>query len=447
MGPGVAGLRRALRIAGKAIVLPFAAPWLLVVALAERGASARRRRSGAKPRLAYGPVPIIAIKYMSRAMRAAGYETTTFVDDLYAINDRADFDRHRDELFGRSFGGRLASWLVGDYVAFAWMLRRHDVFHFFFDGGFLRHTPMRFAELRLLRLAGKRVVVMPYGSDVAIPSRIHSSEWRDSFLADYPRTAVDEPRRIRWVDELTRHANYIVACVVHFETLTRWDLLTIHYYPIDTDAWAPRFDDSGNDGRNGPVTVVHAPNHRAINRSAAVIEAVEALRTEGLQVELRLLEKVPNTVVHAEVERADILVEQLILGYGLAAIEGMSLGRPVVGNLSDERYFGDAFRRETRFGDCPIVSATPETIRDELRRLVVDPELRRRIGAAGRAYVLREHSYEAMAALWDAIYRRVWHGERVDPAALLRPDGAAPASARRTPTAEAPAAALRPAER
>jgi hypothetical protein len=52
-----------------------------------------------------------------------------------------------------------------------------------------------------------------------------------------------------------------------------------------------------------------------------------------------------------------------------------------------------------------------------------------------------------MARLWDAIYRRVWHGEHVDPARLLRPEGRPPASAQRTPTVEAPSAVLRPAER
>src|SRR5919108_310853 len=171
----------------------------------------------------------------------------------------------------------------------------------------------------------------------------------------------------------------------------------------------------------GPVTIVHAPNHRAINRSAAVIEACETLRTEGLQVELRLLERVPNARIREEVERADILCEQLILGYGLAAIEGMSLARPVVGNLSDERYFGPMMRRATRIADCPIVSATPETLREVLHGLVTDPALRRRIGEAGRAHVLREHSYPAMARLWSAIYRRVWHGEAVDPSLLVRP--------------------------
>src|SRR5919108_1585076 len=418
---GIARLRRLGRVALKAAVLPGIVPWIVAAALVERGESAARRRAGEKPRLAYGPVPIIAIKYMSRAMRAEGYDTLTFVDDLYPINAREDFDRHRDTFFGRGWTARLLDRLVGDYAIFAWMLGRADVFHVFFDGGFLRRTPLRFWEIQLLHLAAKRVIAMPYGSDVAIPSRIHSSEWRDSILADYPSTGADEPRRIRWVDYMSDHADYVVGCVVHWETLTRWDLLPIHYYPIDTDAWQSRTPDSGHDGRNGPVTIVHAPNHRAINRSAAVIEACETLRTEGLQVELRLLERVPNARIREEVERADILCEQLILGYGLAAIEGMSLARPVVGNLSDERYFGPMMRRATRIADCPIVSATPETLREVLHGLVTDPALRRRIGEAGRAHVLREHSYPAMARLWSAIYRRVWHGEAVDPSLLVRP--------------------------
>ena len=40
----------------------------------------------------YGPVPILSFKYMSRAMRQAGYEATTVVHDLYAIHARDDFD-------------------------------------------------------------------------------------------------------------------------------------------------------------------------------------------------------------------------------------------------------------------------------------------------------------------------------------------------------------------
>ena len=423
MESAVRGVRRFASLAARAIRAALAPPallWIALVALSVRGDSRRRRRARRLPRLVYGPVPIIGIKYMSLAMRRAGYETRTLVQELYAIHRATDFDRFTDTFFGHGFWARAFSRVAGDYLIFAWLLRRHDVFHSFFDGGFLRRTPLRHLEARLLHLAGKRLVALPYGSDVAVPSRIASDAWRDGLVRDYPYLAEDEGTRERWIDYFSRGADYIVGCLVHFETLRRWDLLTLHYYPIDTDEWSPRGADRGFDGRNGPVTVAHAPNHRALKGTDALIRACDELRDEGLQVELRLLERVPNTEVRDAIAGAEILVEQLHLGYGLTAMEGMSLGTPVVSNLTDDRYYA-RFRAETRLAACPIVGATPDTVRDELRRLVVDPDLRRRLGEESRAYVIREHSYEAMAELWAAIYRRVWLGDALDPAQLLAP--------------------------
>jgi glycosyltransferase involved in cell wall biosynthesis len=417
-------VRRLLGTAARTIRAALAPPaliWIAIVAVSVRADSRRRRKSRTLPRLVYGPVPIIGIKYMSLAMRRAGYETLTLVQELYAIHQPTDFDRYTDSFFGRGILGRPFARVVGDYLIFAWLLRRYDVFHCFFDGGFLRRTPLRRFEAQLLHLAGKKLVALPYGSDVAVPSRIASLEWRHGLLRNYPYLGQDEATRETWIDYYSRHADYVVACLVHFETLPRWDLLTIHYYPIDTDEWAPTIGDAGHDGRDGPVTVVHAPNHRALKGTEALIRACDELRAEGLKVELKLLERVPNAEVRAVVASADILAEQLILGYALTAMEGMSLGKPVVSNLSDERYYG-LFLQQTRLATCPIVSATPDSVRDALRRLVVDPELRRRLGVDARRYVLREHSYAAMAELWSAIYRRVWFGEDVEPADLLTPE-------------------------
>jgi len=53
--------------------LPIGAALVVIAALSARAASERRRRGGLGPRLVYGPVPIISIKYMSGAMRSAGY--------------------------------------------------------------------------------------------------------------------------------------------------------------------------------------------------------------------------------------------------------------------------------------------------------------------------------------------------------------------------------------
>lgn len=403
--------------------LPFAAVWLLGTALLVRGDTWMRRRRGDRPRLVYGPIPIISIKYLSEAMRRVGYESLTLVHEVFAINAPDDFDLHI-ESFMRGAGpprlpSRLRGGIAGDYAAFAWLLRHYDIFHFFFDGGFLRRTPLRHLEIQLLHLAGKKVIVMPYGSDVALPSHTQSSAWRIGLLADYPKLARGEGRRRRWIDYFSANADYVIGCLVHFETLPRWDLLTIHYYPIDTDEWAATGEPSVNDGRSGPVVVLHAPNHRALKGTDALIRACEELRQEGHQVTLRLLERVPNSTVRTEMQRADIVAEQFILGYGLTAMEGMSVGKPVISNLTDERYYR-MFRDQTRLAQSPIVSCTQDELRDALRRLITDPELRSTLGAAGRRYVLREHSYPAMAQLWDAIYRRVWGGEAVDPAELLR---------------------------
>jgi glycosyltransferase involved in cell wall biosynthesis len=409
---------RAARKIGRWARTPFGAAFLIAAALVTRPGSRRRRMSGQRPRLVYGPVPIISIKYMSGAMRALGYETLTLVDERYHIHGPTDFDADTATYLTDSIRWRILGRMLGGYAVLARLLHQYDVFHFFFDGGYLRRTPLRWLEVPLLHLAGKLVVAMPYGSDVAVPSRIRSFEWRNGLMRNYAAVARDEARRVRAIDHLAQRADYVVAGLVHLETLPRWDLLTILYYPIDTDAWRSDRPDAGHDGRTGPVRIVHAPNHRAMKGTEFLVRACDELAREGLAVELHLLEGIPNASVREEMERADIVAEQFLLGYAMTAMEAMSLSKPVLSNLSVPGYY-EVFHHQTRFGDCPIVSATSETLTDELRRLIVDPDLRRRIGRASREYILREHSYEAMGRLWTAIYARIWAGESTDPADLL----------------------------
>jgi len=419
------------RLALDVVRLPVAAIALACLAAFAVVLRIRGRRpatdAARRPRLVFGPTPILSFTYLSRALRTVGYETTTLVDARYRIHGPDDFDLDRDRFFaGRPLRGpaRWLDRLVGDYVVFAWVMRRFGIVHTFFDGGFLRHTPLRFREAQLLHLAGRRLIVMPYGSDVAVPSRIASDAWRRGLARNYPHLAAAEPATIRQIEYFSRHADFIVGCIVHVETLARWDLLPIHYYPIDTDLWAADRPPTDRDGRNGAVTIVHAPNHRAMKGTEFVIAACGQLRAEGLQAELRLLEGMTNAEVRRAMAEADIVVEQLLLGYGLNAMEGMSLGKPVISNLTDDRYYA-AFRRETRLAECPIVSTDPEHLLDVLRRLVTEPDEWARAGAAAREWVVEEHSYAAMARLWEGIYRRVWWREAVDLEALIRPASAA----------------------
>lgn len=373
------------------------------------------RKRGERPRLIFGPTPIISIKYIAEAMRRKGYEASTFVYTVYKINERRDYDYHLDEFFGKDrsrFRSRLF-FLLARYYAFLWLTRRFDVFHFFFDGGFLQGTPLFRWEAWFLHLAGKKIIVMPYGSDVAIPTMIRCIPFRQGILANYPDVAANEEKTKRNIDYFTLNADFIVGCLFHTETLPRWNLLPTHYYPIDTEEWKPSGKYSNADGKNAPVVVVHSPNHRGLKGTEFLIEACNELKAEGYKIDLRLLEGIPNAEVKKILAESDILAEQFLIGYALSAMEGMALGKPVMSNLTDDYYF-EVHRLYTGLDECPIVSTSPDDIKENLRELVENPDRRAMLGKAGRDYVLKYHSYETVAEMWDLIYRKVWHNEPID---------------------------------
>ena len=96
--------------------------------------------------------------------------------------------------------------------------------------------------------------------------------------------------------------------------------------------------------------------------------------------------------------KADIIVDQLYAGtYGVFAIEGMALGKPVITYIMDEML--GMFPPE-----LPIQSASAKTVQDVLERLILSPQLRREIGMAGRKYVEDYHDYRKAAAYLKKIY-------------------------------------------
>jgi glycosyltransferase involved in cell wall biosynthesis len=375
-------------------------PILILAVPAARLGTSRRRRRRLSPRLVWGPVPIIAIKYWSLALRARGYESHTCVHSFYSINERADFDLHYDELLPRG----IVFEPLRAYVAFLRVLRGADVYLSYFDGGFLADTALRRLELPLLRLAGKRIIVSPYGSDIAVPGHLAVAE--DALLRDYPEFAANGDRVRRRVESFARWANLIVRNY-QYGYLPRWDVLWPTQIAIDAEQWRPAGMPGETDGHDGEVVVVHASNHRNIKGTDGLIEVVEELRGEGVQVRLELVERRPNAEVRAAVLGGDIVAEQFIAGYALFAIEGMAAARPVLSALD---WLPAEVREELTRRGLPIVDTDLGTLKANLRALIQDPERRKALGEAGRRFVLENHSYDAAGATWEAIIEHVWRG-------------------------------------
>ena len=422
-------LIRALRRVTGYLVFPVALVVLVGCSLSARRDTLRRQRSKAKPRLIFGPTPLFIIKYIRRAMEQLGYEARTLVYWIAIINTRADYDYFLGDFFRCRLlqrGSPICSpWLTyfQHFSVFLWLLSRFDIFHYFFDGGFLAGTPLRFLEVQLLHLAGKKVIVMPYGSDVMEQTRFHSLIFRHHIMAQYPQFAFTRRQIEKQIDYFCTRADFILGAGIILDVLPRWDLLCLHPFPIDTEAWAPDDYWSDADGKNGEVSIFHSPNHRWLKGTEFLERACQELQQEGYKIRLVIVEKVSNTEVQRLLGQSDILAEQFGMPwYGLNAIEGMSLAKPVLSDLSD-KYYTELFIRYTGLDECPIVNTPFDKIKENLRMLIENPKLRRELGEAGRRYVLKFHSYEAVGRMWEAIYRKVWYGEDID-LAVWHPDRA-----------------------
>ena len=86
----------------------------------------------------------------------------------------------------------------------------------------------------------------------------------------------------------------------------------------------------------------------------------------------------------------------------MSAVEGLASGVVVIANLEDERVL-TPYRRWSFLNECPIVSASPETIKETLLKMFSEKQARIEISKKSRDYALRRHSYESFASLFVEI--------------------------------------------
>lgn len=369
--------------------------------------------------IVWGSAPLISNKYWSLAMREAGHESLTIMSGTQAHNNRQDFDYFLEDFAPRFLPGPLR-FAVGSCLAFLFVLRRAVMLNTSYFGFAVGYTWWWRLEPLLCRLAGVKIVVEPFGADGYVHSRIIDPSMLYGLLASRPEWARTQVLTKRKVEHWNRHADAVIAGLM-VDGLGRWDVTTNQNLCIDTVSWVAKTDHNDNNGHNGPVKVLHSPSSRSFKGTEFVVDAIEKLKREGLQVELVLLENVPNDEVKAFMRSADIFAEQfLATGYATNGVEGLASGLPVLANLEHEAYTR-VFRRFGFLDECPVLSTTPETMTDNLRALVTDPALRRQLGAASRAFAEKYHSYATAKYMFGAVYDKLVRGKDVDIMNLFHP--------------------------
>lgn len=136
--------------------------------------------------------------------------------------------------------------------------------------------------------------------------------------------------------------------------------------------------------------------------------AVERLQEEGYDVDLMYFDNVPHKVLKYYQIQADIVVDQLYVGWhGSNGVECLALGLPVITYINPEV---STYIEQSLFRTPPIISAMPNTIYDVLKDLLDNPEMLNRMRSESREYAVKYHDYKVVAKqlskLYDEIYRK-----------------------------------------
>jgi hypothetical protein len=307
---------------------------------------------------------------ISQGLRELGVESR-----LLVFNERP-FERGFDvnlELRDTSHRSSIPLNLPKQLRAFLWAAPRFDVFHF--HAG-LTLLPRRL-NLPALRALRKGVVFQSWGSDL---------RGRPASDVRYLRSA----------------GGVIVGSYLTKRLAPRgpWPAYDVVPPALVLTDWQPAPTEPGE-----ILRVAHAPSKRAVKGTDTVLAVVESLRARGVPIELDLIEGVPNREARLRYAAANVVIDQLRIGwYGMLAIESMALAKPVVVHLDEEA----AAETEEAFGlELPLVRATEKTLEDVLARLVETRESLPERGRRSRAYVEHVHAHTKVARQVLEIYERV----------------------------------------
>lgn len=341
-----------------------------------------------------GPEPLVNNVYYKQALKSQGYTSETFVQEVYYITDKFDV---RGDLKSRFLYLRM-------FYLFFHALFSYHILYIYFTGGTL--LLWRF-EPWLYRAAGIKTVVMPYGADIQDMLRCPNLAFRHVIARDYDGHRQRRSRIIAQIDLWTKHADHIIAGCDWVDYLYYWDTLTLSHFCMDTELWQPVVPQPGQEA-DRPLRIVHAPNHRAVKGTEFFMRAVEELQQEGLPVELVVIEKMPNEQLREEMRRADVIADQLLMGwYAVFAVEGMALGKPVISYVRDD--FKDLYVSAGLLAvdELPLINASPATVKEAIRQLVAQRAQLAEIGRRSREFVLKHHSIEKLGRLFGDINRRI----------------------------------------
>ena len=272
-----------------------------------------------------------------------------------------------------------------------------DIYHFFQRPFYLSipssgHDGFLGFEIPLLKARGKRIAYRFTGWELID---------RDLELANNPYSAF----RHGWDGHFNRHMKkeYLEFLRCYCDAFMVVDPM-MHEHCPEADI-VPRvlrvddFEEVGIEKRDVPM-VLHAPSNSTYKGSKFVLDALEQLKRDGVKFELKILNRCPFVEAVEWYKRADIIVDQLLIGwYGVLAMECMAMGKPVAVYMREDL--------ANTPDEIPVHNINIDNIKERLKLLIEDYSLRESLASRGREYVTKTHDENVVIPKLIEVYEKM----------------------------------------
>ena len=283
-------------------------------------------------------------------------------------------------------------------VRAASLVRQFDVVHWY--NALAAEGPL---DLWLARRIGKKGVVEFVGNEIrdctvaSLDNPYYKAAWV-SGLYEYSEETPEHSEKVQ-----RSFLKYGVRSVFAHETLKpfliadEWKVQLPCRWRLDVDRFVPKFSE-----KTSEPLIVHmttAPHCKGTFHVEAILDSLRGkvnFRYERIEGKTR--DQALNLL-----READIYLDQFVLaeGLGVAALEAMALGKPVVSYVKPSLEYCWP-PHVVNFVNAPF-----EQLAEKVQWLIEDHESRRRLGMASRDYVERFHDGKIVANMIAEGYEQV----------------------------------------
>jgi glycosyltransferase involved in cell wall biosynthesis len=287
--------------------------------------------------------------------------------------------------------------LVLRYYYFIKLIFWADVVHYVWDS-FLE-ADLDLKIIKWLKIPG---VVEWVGSDIRCPSRAfpHNHYFRKIYDNGYEHRQFESDFNSNRRQEKFRKINFLPACAPEIQLYINKDYFeqtSLLMQRILTKNFVPKYPDI----KNKKPLIIHSPSAKITKGSNLIIAAVEELKNQ-YDFDFLLLHNLPHEEVLQLMQKADIFIDAIIMGgYGMAAMEAMSYGKPVMCYLMPQVF------EQGVPADCPIINTNPDNLKEQLVYLLTNPHIRHELGVKGRLFVEKYHDANKIAFQLADVYKDV----------------------------------------